>query len=358
MQEDIPRIDLSVRDPALTAEVFDGWRRLLEQGVFLEGEEVKAFEREFAQFTGARACVTVGTGTDALELALRAVGVAAGDQVVVPANTYVASALAVLRVGAIPILVDADPEFLLMDVDHVAACLGPRTKAVMPVHLYGQLVPMDALAEVLVGSNASLVEDAAQSHGASRFGQHAGAFGRVAATSFYPTKNLGAMGTGGAVLTNEREIADAIDDLRADGFTSRLDAVQAVALRARLRRLAHDNERRQAAAARYGELLRNFDEVDTPSVVPGNEHVWHLYVVRVPRRDRVLRGLHDAGVQAGVHYPVPLHLHRALRSLEHARGAFPVAEAAAESVLSLPFFPGITPVQQERVVDALRHVLR
>ncbi|HEX2023458.1 MAG TPA: DegT/DnrJ/EryC1/StrS family aminotransferase [Acidimicrobiales bacterium] len=358
MSHDIPRADLRVRDGQLANEVLGGWRGLLEQGVFLDGDEVAAFERAFAGFCGVAHCIGTGSGTDALELALRAVGLRAGDEVIVPANTFVASALAVLRLGAVPVLVDPDPRHHLLDPIRVRERLGPRVRAVMAVHLYGQVAPLEELLPSLEERQVTLVEDAAQTHGATRHGRHAGGFGAVTATSFYPTKNLGAFGTGGAVLTTRDDIAAAVRDLRSDGFTSRLDAVQAVVLRARLDRLEGDNERRAAAAARYARLLWDMDEVQKPLVLEGNRHVWHLYVVQVPERDRVRQQLLEAGIDAGVHYPVPLHLHPALRPLGHALGDFPVAEAAADSVLSLPLHPHITAEDQERVVDALRKALR
>lgn len=347
-----------MQDHDLVDEVFGGWRRLLERGVFLDGDEVASFERAFAAVCGVRHCIGAGSGTDALELALRAVGVTAGDEVVVPANTFVASALAVLRTGAVPVLADVDAGSYLIDLGQVEGRLGPRTKALMAVHLYGQLAPVDELRPLLAEQQVVLVEDAAQAHGATRWGTPAGGFGRVAATSFYPTKNLAAFGTGGAVLTQSDAVAADVQRLRGDGFTSRLDALQAVVLRARLDRLAEENRRRAEAAARYDELLWDLDEVQRPLVLPGNRHVWHLYVVRVSSRDEVHRRLLDAGVEAGIHYRVPLHLQPALRSLGHSRGDFPVAEAVADSVLSLPLYPDISAEAQERVADALRKALR
>ncbi len=354
----IRRADLRVHDRGLANEVFAGWRRLLEQGVFLGGDEVAVFERSLAELSAVAHCIGTGSGTDALELALRAVGIGAGDEVVVPAHTFVGSALAVLRTGAVPVLVDVDPQHLLIDPDKLQDRLGPRVKAVMAVHLYGQVAPVERLQPLLAERGIILVEDAAQAHGATRFGSPAGSFGRVTGTSFYPTKNLGAFGTGGAVLTSSDAVAAAIHRLRSEGFTSRLDALQAVVLAARLERLAEENERRALAVARYEELLWDLHEVQRPVVLPGNRHVWHLYTVRVPERARVRRELADAGIDAGIHYPVPLHLQPALRCLGHARGDFPVAEAAADSLLTLPLHPHISLEAQERVVEALRKALR
>jgi dTDP-4-amino-4,6-dideoxygalactose transaminase len=238
----------------------------------------------------------------------------------------------------------------------------------MPVHLYGQIAPMDELAAVALGAGAVLVEDAAQAQGATRNGTGAGGFGAAAGTSFYPGKNLGAYGDAGAVLTRSAEIDARVRALRnygstvkyhhpERGFNSRLDTLQAVVLRAKLAKLAAWNAERRAAAARYEALLAGVDAVTRPATLPGNEHVWHLYVVRVPRRDRVLERLNAAGIGAGVHYPMPIHLQGAFQHLGHRVGAFPAAEAAAAEVLSLPMFPGITAAEQERVVTSLRAAL-
>jgi dTDP-4-amino-4,6-dideoxygalactose transaminase len=257
---------------------------------------------------------------------------------------------------------------LLIDPGQVSARIGPRTRAVMPVHLFGQMAPVEPIAELLAGTDIALVEDAAQAHGARRHGRPAGSCGAIAATSFYPAKNLGAYGDAGAVLTRDPALASRVRVLRnygsdvtyhhpETGFNSRLDAVQAVVLSAKLPHLAAWNEARRGAAARYCELLRDVPGVGLPRVLEGNEHVWHLFVVRVPRRDDVLKRLHEAGIGAGVHYPVPIHLQGALAGLGYARGAFPVAERVATEILSLPLFPEISADQQQCVVDALRRAL-
>jgi dTDP-4-amino-4,6-dideoxygalactose transaminase len=336
---------------------------VLERTAFILGDEVAAFERAYAAFAGVRHCIGVGNGTDALELALRAIGVGPGDEVIIPANTFIATAAAVVRAGATPALVDCDPVHLLIDSERAAARVTARTKAIIPVHLYGQGAPVEAL-----GNGVAIVEDAAQSQGATRHGRSLGAFGIVAGTSFYPGKNLGAYGDAGAVLTDADDVAQKVRALRnygsevkyahpEIGFNSRLDPLQAVVLAAKLRRLAAWNDARRAAAERYDVLLAGVAGVIRPSTLPGNEHVWHLYVVRVRRRDNVLRKLNEAGIGAGIHYPVPIHLQGAFTGLGHRRGDFPVAEAAADEILSLPLYPHITAAQQERVVDALRAAL-
>ena len=368
--EHIPLVDLRAQHAAVADEVAAGFASVLERAAFVLGEEVDEFEREFADFSGAAHCVGVGNGTDAVELALRAAGVGAGTgaEVILPANTFIATAEAVVRAGATPVLVDCDPEYQLIDVDAVAARVDSRTAAVVPVHLFGQLAPLGPLQSLLGSSGPLIIEDAAQCQGATQDGAGPATIGVAAATSFYPGKNLGAYGEAGAVLTGDADIAHRLRSLRNHGseakyehpelgFNSRLDTLQAVVLRAKLVRLAAGNEARRAAARRYDASLAGIDEVIPPSTLPGNEHVWHLYVVRVPRRDAVLAALHDAGIGAGIHYPIPVHLQGAFRDLGYGPGDFPEAERAASEILSLPLFPEITPEQQQRVVDALEKAL-
>ncbi|BAU81584.1 degT/dnrJ/eryC1/strS aminotransferase [Streptomyces laurentii] len=367
----IPLVDLRAAHAEVDAEVRAGFDRILADTAFIGGEEVAAFEREYAAFGGVAHVVGVANGTDALELALRASGVGPGDEVVLPANTFIATAGAVTRTGARAVLVDCALDTLLIDAKAAVAAAGAATRAVVPVHLYGQCADVAALAAGLPG-HVRIVEDAAQSQGASRDGRTPGS-GGIAATSFYPGKNLGAYGDAGAVLTDDADAAALIRALgnhggvakyRHDvpGFNSRLDGLQAVVLRAKLRRLAAGNAARRAAAARYDELLAPFAEagrVIRPVTAEGNAHVWHLYVVRVPGSDRdaVVDRLNAGGVGAGVHYPAPVHLTPAYRQLGYARGDFPHAEAAAGEILSLPLYPQITPDQQRRAVDALAHAL-
>jgi dTDP-4-amino-4,6-dideoxygalactose transaminase len=365
----IPLVDLSAAHAEVAAEIAAGWERVLSRTAFILGDEVAEFEEAFAAVCGVDHCVGVASGTDALELALRALGVGGGDEVILPANTFVATALAVTRAGATPVLVEVDPDTLLVDPEAVRAALSPRTGAVMPVHLFGQVAAMEELLPVAAAAGVPVVEDAAQAHGATRHGVGAGTFGAAAGTSFYPGKNLGAYGDAGAVLTPSADLAARLRALRnygserkyhhpEAGFNSRLDTLQAVVLAAKLTRLAEGNAARRAAAARYDDLLDDLDEVTRPVTLPGNEHVFHLYVIRVPRRDEVLAHLGRAGIGAGVHYPVPVHLQGAFASLGYGPGAFPVAEAAAAEILSLPLYPQITAAQQERVVDELRKALR
>jgi dTDP-4-amino-4,6-dideoxygalactose transaminase len=365
----IPLVDLAAQHSAVADEVADGWREVLARTAFVGGPQVAAFEREYAEFIGVPHCVGMANGTDAIEIALRALGVGPGDECILPANTFVATAEAVARAGATPVLVDcADDDTFLIDTDAVEAAVTSRTAAVLPVHLYGQAAPVERLLPLARRIGAWVVEDAAQSQGARRDGASTGALGDVAATSFYPGKNLGAYGDAGAALTASPDIAARMRMIQDHGSpakyehevvgcNSRLDTVQAVVLSAKLRRLAAWNAARRVAATRYDEMLSCCDAIIRPRTLEGNEHVWHLYTVRVPHRDRVLRELHAAGIGAGIHYPVPIHLTCAFAELGYARGAFPVAERAAGELLSLPLFPEITAEQQHRVACVLKSAL-
>ncbi len=364
----IPLVDLKWQHLQVEAEVREGFDAVLERTAFILGPAVSDFEAEYAAFSGAKHCIGVANGTDALELLVRAVGIGPGDEVILPANTFIATALGVARAGATPVLVDSDPVHHLIDVDQVKGAIGARTKAIMPVHLYGQCAPTEALEPLVRDAGIPILEDAAQSQGAKRNGAVSGTLGLGSATSFYPGKNLGAYGDAGGVVTNDDALADQVRKLRnygsevkyhhpETGFNSRLDTLQAVVLSAKLRRLAEWNQMRRDAAARYQALLGDLAGITLPGTLAGNEHVWHLYVVRVPERDRVLKALNDAGVGAGIHYPVPVHLQGAFAHLGHGPGDFPVAERAADEILSLPLSPGITEAQQEEVAKALRAAL-
>jgi dTDP-4-amino-4,6-dideoxygalactose transaminase len=360
----IPLVDLAAQHRQVAEDVAAGWAQVLERTAFVNGPQVAAFEQEYAAYVGVRHCVGVASGTDAIELALRAAGVGAGAECVLPANTFVATAEAVVRAGATPVLVDCEPGTGLIDPEAVAAAVGPRTRAVLPVHLYGQAAAVERIRPV--AGAAVIVEDAAQSQGALRHGVPAGSLGDIAATSFYPGKNLGAYGDAGAVMTDDDGLAESVRLLRDHGsprryehlvlgFNSRLDTLQAVVLSAKLRRLDGWNDDRRKAAERYRELLAGVPGVRLPVVAEGNEPVWHLYPVLVPERDRVLAVLHEAGIGAGIHYPTPVHQ---TGTFAHLGGSFPNAEHRARHQLSLPIFPEITAAQQERVAEVLAGALR
>jgi dTDP-4-amino-4,6-dideoxygalactose transaminase len=364
----IPLVDLAAQYAEIRETLEPELIAALAGAAYVGGSAVGAFESGYANYTGSEYCVGVANGTDAVELALRAVGVTPGDEVVVPANTFIATAEAVVRIGAVPVLVDVSPDTLLIDPMAVQSAMGPRTRAVVPVHLFGQVAPVEQLEGLLEGTRIAIVGDAAQAQGATRHGVHAGAWGRVTATSFYPGKNLGAAGDAGAVTTSDPEVANRVR-LMANhgseskyvheivGFNSRLDALQALVLLHKLRRLDAWNERRRALARRYTELLQYCGTVALPYVDAAGEPVWHLYVIQVDDRDAVITGLHERGIGAGIHYPLPIHLTPAFRWLGHQEGDFPVAEAAAARILSLPIHPHMTVAQQDTVVSALAGIM-
>ena len=361
-------VDLASQHAEIDHEVAEGMRRVIDSCAFVNGPDVAAFESAWAGYCGRDHALGVANGTDALELALRATGVGAGDEVVVPANTFIASAEAVARTGAEVRLVDCDPVHLLIDPERIAAACTARTRAVLPVHLYGQIAPMEEVGAAAASGGLAVVEDAAQAHGARRHDRPVGSWSLAAGFSFYPGKNLGAYGDAGAVVTDDDDVATALDALRNHGsraryehptlgFNSRLDTLQAVVLRAKLARLDEWNAARRRAAVRYDELLSGLPGVRLPVTQAGNEHVWHLYVVRVPERDRCLAAMAAAGIPVAIHYPTPIHLTGAFAGLGHGPGDFPVAEAAADEILSLPMHPHLTAGQQERVAEALAAAL-
>lgn len=361
----IPLVDLAAQQSEVDSEVQAGWAQVLQETAFIGGTQVATFESDYANAIGVAHCVGLANGTDALELALRAVGVNTEGEVILPANTFIATAEAVARIGATPVLVDVDPVHLLIDPERVAAAITSRTQAIVPVHLFGQTAPIERLLPIAQRAGAVIVEDAAQAQGARRWGKPAGGLGVVAATSFYPGKNLGAAGDAGAVTTNDPEVAHRVRLLGAHGslrkyehetlgFNSRMDTLQAVVLLAKLRRLAHWNELRRAVARRYSEALEGVPGLRLPSSADGNLDVWHLYVVRVRNRDRVLADLGAAGIGAGIHYPIPVHLTPAFGFLGLGAGTFPVAEKAAGQILSLPIHPHLTAEAQDFVVAELR----
>ena len=332
----MPLVDLVAQHHEVAMEIERGFERVMERARFVGGEEVAAFEHEFAAFSDVDQCIGVANGTDALELVLRAMGVGRDDEVIVPVNTFAATAEAVVTSGASVVFVDCDAHSLLVDPEAVAAAVTPRTVAIIPVHLYGQAAPMDPILEIARRHELFVIEDAAQAQGARHAGRAVGTFGAAAGTSFYPGKNLGAYGDAGAVLTTNAALASQVRMLanhgsaskyehRVPGVNSRLDALQAVVLRAKLRRLAAWNAARVAAADRYAALLDGIDGITLPRTAVGNSHVWHLYVVRVHdgRRDATLGALQAAGIDAGIHYPVPLHRQPAFESPRHRYGGVP-----------------------------------
>lgn len=359
----IPFVDLAAQHRALRPELDAVIGAAFDSGRFVLGETVEAFEREFAAYCGVRHAVGVGSGTGALHLALLAAGVGPGHEVVTVPLTFVATVAAICYTGARPVFVDVDPRTFTLDVEALEAAVTPRTRAIVPVHLYGQAADMDPILTVARRHGLAVVEDAAQAHGARYRGRPVGGLGDLGCFSFYPSKNLGACGEGGIVVTSSDEHAEVLRRLRDHGqarkyehlligYNERLDALQAAVLRVKLRHLPEWNRRRQALAALYDSLLQGAG-VQTPEVAAGRDHVYHLYVVRSAHREALQRSLAARGVGTGIHYPVPVHLQPAFRSLGHDPGDFPVAEACAQSVLSLPMYPELSPPQVEEVAAAV-----
>jgi dTDP-4-amino-4,6-dideoxygalactose transaminase len=359
--KNVPFLDLKSPYMELREEMDAAFRRTMESGWFIMGGELEAFESEFAALCGTRHCVGVANGLDALHLILRALDIGAGDEVIVPSNTYIATWLAVSYAGATPVAVEPDDRTYNLDAARLEEAITPRTKAIMPVHLYGQPADMDAIKEVAAPYGLKVIEDAAQAHGARYKDHSAGSLGDAAGFSFYPGKNLGAMGDGGAVTTDDDALADRLRVLRnygsrakyyneEKGFNSRLDELQAALLRVKLTRLAQWNERRKQVAARYLEALEGVADLGLPFVPTYADPVWHLFVVRHPRRDALQQHLSRAGVGTLIHYPLPPHLQKAYAELGLGAGAFPLAERQADEVLSLPMGPHITDEEVDYVV--------
>ena len=335
---------------------------VLRSGWYVLGKEVSAFEEEFASYTGSKYCVGVANGLDALWMAFRVLGIGAGDEVLVQGNTYIASVMGITMNGATPVFIEPD-EYYQIDVTKLEAHITPKTKAILVVHLYGHNTKMDDVVALCRKYNLRLVEDCAQSHGSRYQGQMSGTFGDIGCFSFYPSKNLGAFGDGGAITTNDPQIAQDFRVLRnygsekryynkIVGTNSRLDELQAALLRVRLSHLDELTEERQKLAARYSALIHN-DKLLLPQERPHTVNVWHQYVVRCKDRDALINHLDALGIGTIIHYPIPPHLAEAYRYLGHKEGAFPITEQYAHEVLSIPMYNGMTEEEQDRVIDAL-----
>jgi dTDP-4-amino-4,6-dideoxygalactose transaminase len=360
----IPFLDLKAPYLELRQELDAAYRRVMESGWYILGEEVDSFERDFAAYCGASHCIGVGDGLDALVLILRGFGIGPGDEVIVPANTYIATWLAVSYVGARPIPVEPNPKTLNIDTSCIAPAITSRTRALMPVHLYGQTAEMNAIRALARDHGLKIIEDAAQAHGATFNGERAGSLGDAAGFSFYPGKNLGALGDGGAVVTSDDELADRVRVLRnygsrkkyyneVKGFNSRLDSIQAAFLRVKLRYLELWNAKRREIAGYYLRALASVSGITLPAVAPQTGPVWHVFVVRHPERDALQQHLANAGIGTLIHYPVPPHLAEAYRELGFQQGDFPITESLANTVLSIPIGPHLPDESREVVVDAI-----
>lgn len=375
MNNSIPILNLAIQYKNIAAEVDDVVFKVLASGGYVGGASVLGFEQQFRDYVGVSDCVACNSGTDALYLALRALGIGAEDEVITTPFSFFATAEVISAVGATPVFVDIDAQTFNLDISQVAAAITARTKAIIPVHLYGQPVDMTALMAIARSHKLPVIEDCAQSTGALWAGQQVGSIGHIGCFSFYPTKNLGACGDGGAVTTNDPAIAKKIRILRTHGETSRyhheeiginsrLDSLQAAILQVKLRYLDIWNEQRRAIASRYHEYLNSFPNIVTPQELPSGKGVWNQYTIRLQKgespeargewRDKVRQQLQQQGVGSMVYYPIPLHLQPVYKNLGYQLGRFPVAEQASHEVLSLPIYPELTIEQQEQVIYTLK----
>lgn len=365
MNQPIPLVDLAAQHRVIGRDIEAAVKAVIESGAFILGQAVQDFESTFAAVSGAEYCVGVGSGLDALRLSLYALDIGAGDDVIVPANTFIATALAVSAVGARPVLVDCEPETYNIDPAQIEDALTERTKAILPVHLYGQPADMKSISEIADQHRLTVVEDAAQAHGARYGDRVCGGMGAAGCFSFYPAKNLGALGDAGAVTTNDRGLAERVARLRnygqtskylhdESGFNSRLDTLQAAVLSVKLAHLGEWNAARAGHAVRYAELLHGVGDLVLPATVPDVTHVFHLFVIQTAQRDALQEFLASRGIATGIHYPVPIHLQAAYAGLGHEKGAFPNTEFLADRILSLPLYPELSNDQIDRICDAIK----
>lgn len=362
-------IDFSQQYKAIKDEIDVGLKQVFEKGNFILGEEEKNFESEFARYCGVQYGAGVNSGTDALYLALASLDVGPGDEVILPTFTFIATALCVSYTGAKPVFVDIEDTTYNLDPPKVEQALTKNTKVILPVHIYGQSADMEKILNIAKKNNIKVVEDAAQAHGASYQGKKIGSFGDISCFSFYPTKSLGAFGDGGMIVTDNQDIYEKILMLRdygrigryehkIKGYNSRLDTVQAVVLSAKLKRLDRWNRMRAKNALYYSELLKGVKGVKTPQTKKNRDHIYQTFAVRLKNRDRVCKGMKQKGIGVLIHYPIPLHLQEAYKELGHKAGDFPIAEAVAEEILSLPMFPHMTKKQIKYVCDSLKELVQ
>jgi dTDP-4-amino-4,6-dideoxygalactose transaminase len=364
----IPLVDLQAQYRSIKSEIDEAVQRVLSSAQFILGDEVAEFERDFARYCQAAECVAVNSGTSALHLSLLAAGIGPGDEVITVPFTFVATVAAICYTGARPVFVDIEPTYLMMDPDRIERTITPRTRAIVPVHLYGQPADMTPILEIARRRGLMVIEDAAQAHGAEFDGRRCGSLGESAGFSFYPGKNLGAYGEGGAVVTQNAALAQRCRALRdwgqetryehrLKGYNYRMDGIQGAVLRVKLRHLESWNEKRRDLARLYESMLRDGPFI-LPSTRPGCRHVHHCYVIRTRDRERCRERLNEQGIRTGVHYPIPVHLQPAYSDLGYGPGSFPRAEAVAKEVLSLPIFPEMTRDQVELVAGTLMGVVK
>ncbi len=360
----IPLVDLKAQYATIKGEIDQAIQHVLDETDFIGGSAVGEFERGLAAYCGTRSAVALANGTDAIQLSLLACGIGHGDEVITAVNTFIATSEAISATGARPVFIDNDPLTYTIDVRKIEEKITPRTKAIIPVHLYGQPAAMDQVNEIAARHRLVVIEDAAQAHGATYNGSIVSNFGKLACFSFYPGKNLGAYGDAGAIATNDEALGEKVRMLanhgrlkkyehQMEGYNSRLDTLQAAVLLVKLRHLKNWTEKRQQHAAHYTQLLSRMPQIVTPTIQAGASHVFHLYVVRVQNRDSVQQALREAGIATGIHYPIPLHLQPAYRHLGIPPGTFPVAERFAGEILSLPMYPELTNDQIEYISTTL-----
>ena len=364
----VPFLDLKIHHDSIRAELDAAVRDVIDSSAFAGGPFVAKFEEEFAEFCGCAHAIGLGNGTDALWLSLLALGVGAGDEVITVPMTFMATAEAISYCGAKPVFVDIDPRTYTLDPNLLEKAITPRTKAIIPVHLFGQASDMDPILEIAGRHGLPVIEDACQAHGAEYLGRKAGSMGVTGCFSFYPGKNLGGLGEAGAVVTNDAQLKDKIQMFRDHGqakkyhhavigWNARMDGIQGAALRVKLKYLARGNEARRANARLYEGHLAGIEGLTRPEEAAYGRHVYHLYVVRLQGRDQVLQAMAQRGIACGIHYPIPVHLQEAYRFLGYEKGSFPVAERCAEEFLSLPMYPELSAEQIQVVVRELKDVL-
>jgi dTDP-4-amino-4,6-dideoxygalactose transaminase len=365
----IPLLDLGAQYRSIREELTPALQSVLESTAFAGGPFVASFEKEFAAYCGCEQAIGVSTGTSALWLALVGLGVGPGDEVITTPNTFIATAEAISFCGATPVFVDVDAETYTMDPDLLEPAITSRTKAIIPVHLYGQPADMDPILAIARRHGLIVIEDTCQAHGAEYRGRKAGTLGDAGCFSFYPGKNLGAYGEAGAVITNDAELAMKVRMLRDHGqserykhamvgWNDRMDGLQGAILSVKLKHLDKWNDARRERAGFYDELLEDLPHVVLPREAPYAKHIYHIFAVRVPRRDTLLAALNNQGIGCAIHYPIPIHLQKAYEFLGYRKGSFPVAEQSVQEVLSLPMYPELTIEQLEQVADALASLLR
>lgn len=365
----IPFLDLKIQYKHIEQDVVPVISEIMANGAFIGGPQVAGFEEEFADFCESAHCVGVGSGTDALRFALMAAGVGSGDEVITVPNTFIATTESISQVGARPVFVDIRKDTCNIDPERIETYITPKTRAIVPVHLYGQPADMDEILSIADKHNLVVIEDACQAHGALYKGKKAGSMGIAGCFSFYPGKNLGAFGEAGAVVTQDKKIADTIRMLRdhgqekkyyhrIEGFNGRLDAIQAAVLRIKLGRLSGWNAARQRNAQYYNELLCNVRGITLPTVADFAQSAYHLYVVHVEKRDALQQYLDQNGISTGLHYPLPLHLQPAYRYLGYHEGDFPIAENSATKLLSLPMFAELKKEQMEYIAETIKGFMK